>query len=183
MLAALWALGAVKSILTRLASNPKALLFGVICGSYFIIGFYAAHEGRVAGKATQHAADLQKALSGLQSAIQTANQQALDEKASYEARQKAVTDDVQDDLRGKLDDALGRLRDAEAHSGHAAVDSLPPHAQPATVPAGASAPAVMDDGRACTEAVVKAEGWQEWYNRASAVQLKTDSPAAASGAK
>ena len=176
MLAALWALGAVKSILTRLAGNPKALLFGVICGFYFIIAFYAAHEGRVASKATQHAADLQKALSGLQSAIQTANQRALDEKASYEARQKAVTDDVQDDLRGKLDDALGRLRDAEAYSGHAGVDSLPPHAQPAPVPEGASPAPVVDDGRACTEAVVKAEGWQEWYDKAAAVKMAPDSP-------
>jgi hypothetical protein len=172
MLAALWALGTAKSALARLTGNPWILLGLGIAG----LCLYGARETRRANEAAQHAARLQSALSGLQDAIQAANRQALASKASYEARQELVTSDVQNDLRGKLDDALGRLRDAEANSGHAFVDSLPPHAQPAPVPAGASAPAVVDDGRACTEAVVKAEGWQEWYNRAAEVKMAPDSP-------
>lgn len=94
---------------------------------------------------------------------------------AVETAQNQVREEVSRDLETKLasaraaaDDYARRLRNAQAQGGGVRTN-LPSAAQPAVDPSVPGPTTELDDARACADAVVKAEGWREWWAQVSEV--------------
>lgn len=88
---------------------------------------------------------------------------------AVEAAQSQVREEVSRDLETKLaaaraaaDDYARRLRDKAAQGG-GGKPRLPGTPAATVNPVGAGEAADVDDARACADAVIKAEGWQDWF--------------------
>ena len=86
-------------------------------------------------------------------------------KATVETSQALVTKDEDKNIRDRIDAAVSRVRS----DNQARTADLPNVPESAQHPDGASTAAVVDDKATCAEAVVKAQGWQDWYNKEEAV--------------
>lgn len=110
-------------------------------------------------------------------AVATAQAEAraadLQHARDVEAAQTRIKEEVTRDLEGKLaaaraaaDDYARRLRNQAAQGGGDRADMS---FTPATAVAadGAGSQTILDDLRACGDAVVKAEGWRDWWIKIS----------------
>lgn len=111
----------------------------------------------------------------------TAAAQLDDQKhaSTVEAAQTAVTQEQTDDLKAKLADALAAARNrprglCKPASRGSAVQSVPEAAGAPSGAPGADTAALVDadqaDDEACAVAVVKAEGWLDWWTKVSAIE-------------
>jgi hypothetical protein len=91
-------------------------------------------------------------------------------KARVETRYVEIENEADKNIRAQLAAAIAGLRaKAGADSSGANSTGLSGTAVPAVDPDGASQAAIMDDLEICTANTIKSEGWQDWYNAASAV--------------
>jgi hypothetical protein len=151
----------------RIASALLALFASMasaaIMGHYYkseAVKWHAAYDGAVKeierGQAKALAADMDHAVD-----VQVAQEQVRDE----------VSHDLQSQIAAARADAAryaARLR-TQAGGGGGAAD-LPAVAGSAGAADGAGETAEMANAEACATAVVKAEGWQDWWTKVSAIQ-------------
>jgi len=112
--------------------------------------------------AEQSVKALQQSVDNLKQGIAEVNARAAANKAAVEGNQKAISHDEERSIRGKLADALERLRNTQASLDAAGSGAVPQAAGTPASAAGAGGQAKLDEV-ACTSAVIKAEGWQDWY--------------------
>jgi hypothetical protein len=148
------------TIFAKIFGNPAFTITAVLSLLFAVVYGYASHEEKRARVAEQ-------SVSSLEDAIKKVNAQAAADRAAQITKQKVITDAEENDLRAKLTLALDRLH-ASAGAGHTVSGSVPSDAHASGNPAGAGQAAVVDaDAAICTEAVIKAQGWQDWYAKAS----------------
>jgi cytoskeletal protein RodZ len=114
--------------------------------------------------------------------LKTAEAQAkdLEHARKVEATDAAITKETNDALQTKLAaaraaaaDYAARLRAATAaDKSRGGAKDLPGIADTAGLAAGTSSPTVVDEAdlEACSVAVVKADGWRDWWLKVSAVE-------------
>lgn len=100
---------------------------------------------------------------------------ALTNKATADIHAAVATQESSDDLKGQLVDALAA---ANARPSRLCGSAATPHDLPgaAPAPAGADEPGQAAelatekaDDAACAEGVTKAQGWQDWWQKVSAI--------------
>jgi multidrug efflux pump subunit AcrA (membrane-fusion protein) len=164
--------------------NWGARFWPCIVGVVVILGaiFYISHRSYQKGFHSRDAevAALEKTIADVR--LKTAEAQAADlaRARKIETTDAAITKEENDALQTKLAaaraaaaDYAARLRTAAAanQSGGGTTD-LPGVANPTGLAAGTSSSTVMDEAdlEACSVAVVKADGWRDWWLKVSAVE-------------
>jgi hypothetical protein len=162
----------IRSVLapfTALLSDPR-LFFTIVVSGFFVASIgWGAYEQRQYHKTLERAEKAQRMVTSLLTDIQKVNEEAAAHKAAVETGQQEISNDEEGEIRGRLAAALKRLHDHPTGEGCALPSVVPEAAQSASGAAGAGAAAVVDDAKACTSAVIKAEGWQEWYAKQTAL--------------
>ena len=151
-----------KSFFSWLFEEPARFIVFVLSLIFIVVCAYAGHEKKAARIATQN-------VEVLKSAINRTRVEAETARSAEIARQKVVRDAEEIDLRSKLDVALNQLR-SRAYSGRTVSSNLPTPATTTTYFAGTSETPLLD-AEVCTAAVIKAEGWQDWYRKAQGASM------------
>lgn len=144
-----------------------------------LVALCGVQTWRVGHKASQ--------LENVQAALKTAKQgienmrvaslQALkaakENKVRVETQYVKVKDNAQIAIADRLRSELDRVRSAAANQGGTGATGVPGPAATAVDPFGRDRAAIVHDAEVCTANTVKAEGWQDWYKAASAIDRGT----------
>lgn len=177
----LW--GLVKAALAWLFRHPlQAIILVLAVLSLWLFNENLNIRKQVEAQ-TERADQLRTALNNTVDAYRIAAATALADaelhKTTNEAAQREITSNAQSTLTARLRSELASVR---AQSGAARANScgpsqagLPRTDTAASDPDGTGRQALLD-AEACTAAVVKAEGWQDWY---SSIRAQFSAPTAA----
>lgn len=176
--AALFFIPGLLPNLVKAAANIPAKAWAIIAAVAFLLGgvWFCLHlisqrdDARAHAKA-ERAAHVQTIVN-YRTASAKALADAKDNKVRVENRYLEIENHEDQSIRARLASALDRLQRASAaNPGSADATGLSGPSGATFDPDRAGQVAIMDDKRICTEAVIKAQGWQSWFDTIKEVPI------------